>query len=142
MKGPDAPWLASFASQPTNGLQPCREFGLFFGLPAFINVDRHLPPAGFVHRPGAVAAPMANSFAPDKLRQASYALGKLRQAMLSQKVVQSHGSSPGPGRHDVIKNRSGVRRAAVGITLGFGRGHETLRIREPRGHLVFCIQGV
>src|SRR3954451_9094301 len=39
-----------------NGLQLCQESGLFFGLLAFINVDSHLPPAGFVHRPSGVAA--------------------------------------------------------------------------------------
>jgi hypothetical protein len=70
MKDPDAPWLASFASQPTDGLQLSQESGLFFGLPALINVDRHLPPAGFEHRPSAVAAPTASSFALDKLCQA------------------------------------------------------------------------
>jgi hypothetical protein len=61
-----------------------RESGLFFGLLAFICVDSHLPPAGFVLRPSAITAPMANSFAPDALRQ----------AILSPKLLESHGPDP------------------------------------------------
>src|SRR3954466_7142183 len=72
-----------------NGLQLCQESGLFFGLLAFINVDSHLPPAGFVHRPSGVAAPMANSFA----------LDTLRQAILSQKTRESHGPSTRSSSH-------------------------------------------
>src|SRR6266851_8724269 len=60
-----------------------REARLFFGLVALIIVDSHLPPASFVHRTSGVAAPMANAFA----------LDRLRQAMLSQKILENHGSS-------------------------------------------------
>src|SRR6266850_4070771 len=66
-----------------SGSELCQESGLFFGLLAFISVDSHLPPAGFVLRPNAVAAAMANCFA----------LDTERQAILSQKILESHGPS-------------------------------------------------
>jgi hypothetical protein len=64
-------------------LQLCHVSGVVFGLLACIDVDSHLPPAGFVEQPsvGPVAAPMANSSALDSCVKQSYRKKIVRAAV-------------------------------------------------------------
>src|ERR1700754_2313861 len=53
-------------------------------------------------------------------------------------------SRPPPARHArhrKLPAGSGMRTAAIGVTPGFGRGHETLHIREPPGSIRYFTFG-